>query len=129
MSRAGYSNDLEQWALIRWRGAVVAAFKGKRGQAFLREMLAALDAMPQKRLVASELEKDGDVCALGCVGRQRGLVQTEIDPEDYEHVAKAFGIAEAMAREIEYHNDEGEWNETPEQRWTRMRAWVAGQLV
>jgi hypothetical protein len=37
MSRSGYSDDLENWSLIRWRGAVASAIRGRRGQAFLRE--------------------------------------------------------------------------------------------
>lgn len=60
MSRSGYTEDCEDdWALIRWRGAVNSAIRGKRGQAFLREMLAALDVMPEKRLIAGNLVFDG----------------------------------------------------------------------
>lgn len=33
MSRSGYSEDLDMWDLIRWRGAVKSALRGKRGQA------------------------------------------------------------------------------------------------
>lgn len=44
MSRSGYNDDCDGWALIRWRGAVNSAINGKRGQAFLRELVAALDA-------------------------------------------------------------------------------------
>lgn len=127
MSRSGYSYDLDNWDLIRWRGAVASAIKGARGQAFLREMLAALDAMPTKRLIARELELDGEVCALGCVGQQRGIDQSRIDPEDRETVAKTFGIAEAMAAEIVFINDDFR-SEPPEHRWLRMRKWVAEQL-
>src|SRR5262245_16738600 len=36
---------------MRWRGAVHAAIFGKRGQAFLTELLAALDALPEKKLL------------------------------------------------------------------------------
>lgn len=139
MSRAGYIDDYgcdgpeEQWALIRYRGAVKSAFRGARGQAFLRELLAALDAMPEKRLIAKELEQDGEVCALGCVGRARGMDQSKIDPEDYEAIANAFGIAAAMAREIEFENDDDfsytAEREMPEQRWSRVRAWVAKQIT
>lgn len=49
-----------------------------------------------------------------------------------EDVAKAFGIAEAMAAEIMFENDEysGYWqSETPEQRWSRMRQWIASLIV
>lgn len=34
-----------------------------------------------------------------------------------------------MAREIEYENDEGSWNETPEQRYERVVKWVRKQLT
>jgi hypothetical protein len=126
VSRSGYTDEMDDsWALIRWRGAVESALSGKRGQALLREMAAALDGMPVKELVRGELEDGDSVCALGAVGRCRGLKMAEIDPEDYEQVAAKFGIAEALAREIEYENDEGGWNETPAARWQRMRAWVA----
>ena len=131
MSRSGYSEDIEEWALIRWRGAVASAIRGKRGQAFLREMLAALDAMPEKRLIDCELEVNGEVCALGSVGKARGLDMSELDPEDRYTVANVFGIARAMAAEIVFENDDGAgyWSkETPEARWHRMRAWVVSNL-
>jgi len=130
MSRSGYNDDCEQWELIRWRGAVKSAIRGKRGQAFLREMLEALDTMPNKRLIAEQLESHGEVCAMGCVGLKRGLDMSNIDPEDRAQVAGFFGISPAMAAEIAFENDDGDWrHNTPEQRWTRMREWVAAQLV
>ena len=64
MSRSGYSDDCSGRELNLWRGAVESAIRGKRGQAFLREMLVALDAMPEKRLIAGELvTPTGEVCA------------------------------------------------------------------
>lgn len=57
MSRSGYYEDYEHdWYQIMWRGAVKRAIRGKRGQAFLREMLTALDALPEPRLIAEKLE-------------------------------------------------------------------------
>jgi hypothetical protein len=130
MSRSGYSDDYEQWSLIRWRGAVASAIRGNRGQAFLREMIEALDAMPEKRLIEEELELNGEVCAMGAVAVKRGLDVSNIDPTEREEVAKAFGIAEAMAAEIAYENDECAWGvETPEHRWARMRAWAVSNLT
>jgi hypothetical protein len=65
VSRSGYSDGCEGWDLIRWRGAVESAIRGKRGQAFLKELLAALDALPEKKLVANELVTlQGQVCIL-----------------------------------------------------------------
>lgn len=124
MSRSGYSDDVDGWELIRWRGAVKSAMKGKRGQALFREMLSAFDAMPEKVLVANDLEADGKYCALGVVGNRRGIPLSDIDTEDYEAVADAFYISCALAQEIMYENDEGGWRETPEHRWQRMRNWV-----
>lgn len=131
MARAGYSDDLENWQLIRWRGAVASAIRGKRGQAFLQEMLTALDSLPEKRLIGEELEKDGEVCALGAVGKVRGIDMSTVDPEDYDAVAETFGIPHALAREIMFVNDESLWwkEATPEKRFETVRNWVAKQLT
>jgi hypothetical protein len=129
MSRSGYSDDCEPWDLIRWRGAVNSAIKGARGQKFLRELLAAFDAMPEKRLIANVLESDGNYCTLGVIAKYRG-VDTNIDPEDHETLADRLGIAEAMIREIVYENDERPYcTEIPEQRWSRMRQWVFDHII
>jgi hypothetical protein len=142
MSRSGYIDEYyDNWQIVRWRGAVTSAFRGKRGQAFLKEILAALDAMPVKRLVKNELKELDyitcshwglfeieSVCAMGAVGKARGIDMENIDPEDYSTVANTFGIAEAMSREIAYENDESEWHETPEQRYDRMRKWIEREI-
>ncbi len=134
MSRSGYSDDCDGWALIRWRGAVTAATRSKRGQAMLRDLLAALDAMPEKALVADSLvTADGEFCALGALGAVRGLDLKALDPEDAKAVAQAFGVAPALVKEIVFEND-NDWGyylqkEHPAARWGRMRAWVASQLA
>lgn len=132
MGRAGYTDDFDDhWSLIRWRGVVASAMRGKRGQAFLRELIASLDALPEKRLIADALvEADGAVCAIGSVGKARGIDMQALDPDDYDQIADAFGINHALVREIEYMNDEwGAFNQTPEQRWTRMREWAELHLI
>lgn len=130
MSRSGYCDDGDPWRAIIWRGAVKSAIRGARGQAFLREMLSALDALPERKLVANELQEDGAVCAMGAVGLARGVDMAEIDPENSERVATIFGIADALAREIAFENDEGDYRtETPEQRYSRMRLWVVGHII
>jgi hypothetical protein len=125
MSRSGYSDDYDTWALIRWRGAVTASIRGSRGQAFLRELREALDAMPEKKLIAHELAQADRYCTLGAIGAERGIDLTSLDTHDRQQMANTFGIAEAMAAEIMHENDEW-WSgdETPEHRWQRMRAWV-----
>lgn len=135
MSRSGYSDDCENLNL--YRGAVDRAIAGRRGQAFLREMAVALDAMPEKVLIADDIvNAEGDACAIGVVALARGMDVNGVDPEDSDQVARRFGIARALACEIAYANDEcgdrlhdGKWlYETPAERWTRMRKWVDENL-
>ena len=74
----------------------------------LRELVQALDALPEKRLAAGSLvTAEGEYCALGALGLARGMDMATIDPEDRESIAKSFGVAEALAAEIMYMNDEG----------------------
>lgn len=131
MSRSGYSDDdYDQWAAIRWSGALASAIRGKRGQAFLRELLAALDALPEKKLIAEELEKNGCVCALGAVGKARAIDMAPIDPEDRDRVATVFGIPYTLACQIMYENDRDNWRViTEEERFIRMRRWAEHQLI
>jgi len=132
MSRSGYVDDLESWEHIMWRGAVASAIRGKRGQALLAEMLVVFDAMPVKELIVEELERDGQHCALGVVGKARGLPLGEIDVYEREEVGKAFNIAGALASEIAFINDEGGayWKEEdPKCRWARVREWVSEQIL
>ena len=130
MSRSGYSDDLDNWPMIKWRGMVASAIRGKRGQQFLKDLLAALDAMPEKRLIRDYLEKDGQVCAIGCLGRQRGIDMSEINYEEPSEVANTFNIATCLAAEVEFENDQdfSYCKESPEETWTRMRAWVAENI-
>ena len=131
MSRSGYSDECDGWDLIRWRGAVSSAIKGKRGQQFLKDLLSALDAMPIKELIAHELiQADGEVCALGAIGYARGLDMTQLDPYESDDVAEAFHVAPALVKEIVFENDEGWYgNEDRKKRWERMRAWVDKQII
>lgn len=143
MSRHGYSDfdDFDgdsNWNMIRWRGAVTSAIRGKRGQAFLRDLIEALDAMDTKELAHTTLYGEGSVCALGVVARRRGAdlseAQAELDDPDGDHqwatetAGDKLSIAAALAREVVWENDEGYWGETPEQRWRRVRAWAVKHL-
>lgn len=129
MSRSGYSDDVDQWQLIKWRGQVASAIRGNRGQQFLRELLEALDAMPEKRLIREELrDETGCVCTLGAIGAKRGIDINSLDPYDHEQMSATFNIAHQLAAEIMYENDECFYGETPEGRWQRMRKWVVDHL-
>jgi hypothetical protein len=112
MSRSGYDGDNDDpLAHGRWRQAVRRAIEGKRGQALLRELVEALDAMPDKRLYSGSFATaEGEFCTLGVLGAKRGTSMDDLgdaedgcDPAD---VGRRFGIAAAMAAEIMYLNDE-----------------------
>jgi hypothetical protein len=131
MSRSGYVDDGDNWGLIRWRGAVASAIRGRRGQAFFAELLLALDAMPERRLIDNALKADGGFCTIGVIGAARGLDMSKINPDDPEEVSRMFDIAEALAQEVAYMNDEDvPWfkEESPEERFVRMRKWVAMKI-
>ena len=132
MSRSGYNDDCEDETIGLYRNAVDRAIRGKRGQSFLREMAAAMDAMPVKELIADQLVTDaGAVCAIGAVCQARGIDVSDLDYEENpEAVGGAVGISTALAAEIQYWNDEGTWKpETPAERWQRMRKWTAERIV
>ena len=158
MSRSGYTDDFDNdgkgWL---WRRAVANAMAGKRGQAMLRELVAALDALPEKVLDSEELVSvEGTYCAMGALGRARGMDMANIDPDNRGSLAKAFGIAPAMAAEVMFMNDEcveGDlisydfevcgpmrvfekhmqlrWkldSVIGRQRWAKMRAWAVANV-
>lgn len=125
MSRSGYSDEMDSnWSYICWRGAVASSIKGKRGQLLLKDLAEAMDAMPEKRLITDELKDETGHCALGVVGAKRGINLEAIDPHDAEIVASEFDIAEPLAKEIVYLNDEECAHKSPEERWQYMRNWV-----
>jgi hypothetical protein len=130
MSRSGYSDDYGEWSLIKWRGQVASAIRGKRGQKLLVDLYKALDAMPTKELIRNELEtSEGQVCALGALGKARGIDMKTVDPEDTERVASVFDVADQLAREIVYMNDEAYYAETPAERYERMKRWALAHIL
>lgn len=171
MGRSGYTYDDDDGMLALYRGQVASALRGRRGQAFLRDLVAALDAMPDKGLIAGDLvveevpcdlvrwlfapsPVDGEhpwyrksgiewphecgVCALGALGLKRGVDMSKMDPDDAETIGAAFNIADQLAREVVWENDENSWvwvaaerrerPETSEERWSRMRRWAVFNL-
>lgn len=85
--------------------------------------------MPEKRLIAYDLQDKGNVCAIGAVGVKRGVDMSALDPHDPETLSGVFGIAHQIVREIEYMNDEAWYDEKPEHRWSRMREWAASKIT
>lgn len=129
MGRHGYSSDLEPLSLGRWRAQIASATRGKRGQAFFRALVDALDAMPEKKLIAGDLETpSGEVCALGCLGKARGVDLKGVPTEDWDKLGELFNIAPQLAQEVMYMNDEGGFRGFPEERWKTVRDWAARQI-
>lgn len=131
MGRSGYNEDcIDNWALIKWRGQVASAIRGKRGQDFLRELIEALDSLPEKKLIADKLQDTtGRVCALGAVGLKRGVDMSELDVDDYDTLSGVFGVAHQMVQEIAFMNDECAFGAARDEfRWEQMRQWAINNL-
>jgi len=159
MSRSGYDydGDCESNYYLLYPSIVRRATNGKRGQSFFKALRDALEALPEKRLVPDELQtEDGAVCALGALGRARGVELSKLDPEDVDGVAKTFGVAATLVREVTHANDDEfkhygkriplygpptehmSWfnteprlyiPETPEERYERVLGWVRSQII
>lgn len=128
MSRSGYQDDLDPGDLSLWRGRIASALRGRRGQAFLTRLIAALDALPERALITDVLADGPDRCALGAAlgANQQAL---SLDPDDHHRIGAELNISPCLVQEVEYVNDdEGRPDETPEQRWTRVRAWAVRHL-
>ena len=129
MSRAGYGDDGGPEVHL-YRGQVASAIRGRRGQKLLRDLRDALEGMPSKRLEAGVLECEDGVCALGAVARRRGLDVSGLDPQDADLVAEVFDVADQLAREVAYENDEGgPWPEAPGDRHARMLRWAKSNIA
>lgn len=136
--RIGYSEDEDfpgQFEL--WQANCQRSLGGSAGQNTLRELEQALIALPEKRLIAGELENaEGEVCAIGALAKHRGLTSADIhaDPEEMEEVGIELGMPRLVAWKIVEVNDVelGERKYripyTPEERYELMLSWVRGRI-
>lgn len=143
MSRSGYADEWDdsdeelEKTIALWRAEIKEAVEGESGQAFLREMLGAMDALPAKRLIPFNLvAHTGETCALGSVCVARGLDVTDIEMDDEENpdvhyqVAEVLKVPHALACEVMWANDDaGKYDETPEERFARMRLWIEKRVL
>lgn len=134
-----------------------SALKGRRGQKFLRSLIAALDAMPVKELVSGEFRAaEGQQDALGAVAAARGVDLYHIEGWDHRLMGLRLDIPSSLVAEIIAQNDHGvpvlkskeicgplpPW--IPEQyrpvfaiesrkrrrlRWQHMRDWAVRHLI
>lgn len=114
---------------------------GKKGQAALRELVAALEAMPEKRLCKwAMVDDEGEVCALGAyVLRkriQRGDTYAQaIKTIDHEgenrmshDLASHYEFPAAAAWAVAFRNDEILDRCSPEERHALMLEWARAQI-
>lgn len=143
-----------QFAL--WDANIRRSIKGKVGQRELKVLEDALLAMPDKRLIRGALsDDDGDVCAIACYARHKGVDLSQFDPEEEsDEVGIAAGMPRLVAWQVVALNDltldtvwevaHGPLNRweatykggipyvrdmTPEERYEQILAWVRRQLV
>lgn len=170
-----------------WWANIERSLKGKRGQAALADLEAALLELPQPRLVNGYLAVDGDVCAIGALAVHRrrskgeemesiladlegripaccecGHPKSAHDEHGVCHhkgyndrgcwsnctafklgencdepgddvtatVGVSIGLTYGLAWKLAYVNDEhGQHDETPEERYQRVLAWVREHRV
>lgn len=137
--RISYSEDEDfpgQFGL--WQANCVRSIKGKAGQTVLRELELALLALPEKRLIADELQTvAGEVCAIGALVKYCGIEKTQSDPEEMEDVGVELGLPRLVAWkvvalndvEIQGHYEQGIYQPvTPEERYKRVLKWVQRQI-
>lgn len=141
MTRTSY-NESENPIGYVWDATVARCIRGKPGQRALRALLAALEALPEKRLIDGALADRGEVCAIGALiaykqGAALDLPWVEaidrldgVDSVNYTaELAKPYGMAWTLAWEIVNMNDDWFSHCTPEERYERILAWVRSQII
>lgn len=115
--RIGYSDEEEypgQFGL--WQGNCQRSLKGRAGQAALRELEAALLALPEKRLIAHKIiDSEGDVCAIGALAKHKGrdiLAEPNVGDDDefegdgeMEEIGMELGMPRLVAWKVVEKND------------------------
>lgn len=138
-------DQLRSWAFT---GNIERSLRGRKGQKFLRELEAALLALPEKEIVAGTFHDGDKVCPLGAVYVQRrlakGLSREEAfadmdreigsseDRDEFELIeaaGSALGICTPLAYAVIAQADE--WiskDATPEVRYGIILQWVRGRI-
>jgi hypothetical protein len=114
-----------------WQENCERSLRGKQGQEELRQLRAALLALPEKRLIHELLEDEaGGVCAIGAYGKYKGLDLSQFDVDsNTDEVGIAGGMPALVAWKVVEMNDlEFNRSITPEQRYERMLAWIESKL-
>lgn len=135
--RISYSDEEDfPGQFFLWQANCERSLGGRLGQAALRELEAALVALPTKRLIANDLQTpEGDVCAIGALARHKGITPSPegnvrgFDPEyEMEEIGVECGMPRMVAWKAVEKNDIELGYVTPEERYTRMLDWVRSEL-
>lgn len=150
--RVSEEEDFNNQAFL-WEANLERSLKGRKGQAALRELEAALLTLPEKRLIANNtISTDGSVCAIAALAKHRGY-QGDMslpkqpnwddddspywDEYDYEvavedamvKIAADLGVPPMVAKAIIYENDNDAYTKTAEARYQRMLRWTQRKIV
>jgi hypothetical protein len=150
MARIAYSDDEDfpgQFEL--WQANCRRSLAGKHGQWALRELEAALVALPAKRLISGAIACDGEVCAVGALivalktreGAARDEVlkslerqpseddwDDEFDEGETEDAAVQLGVPRLVAWKFVALNDLTLEIATPEERYEKVLAFVRSKI-
>lgn len=92
-----------------WEANVQRVINGKRGQKLLREFIDALMEIPNRRLIANAICRNGEVCAVGAMAKKRGVLDTSRDWEGDQHetveLGQSMGLGFMLSWEIGSKND------------------------
>ena len=148
MSRITYAepNSLEEelrcWA---FEGNMARAIKGKKGQRILKELEAALLALPKKRLISDQFATpEGDVCAWAALLLSRTLAagasrqeamgamekQIDFEPNGWNAISgpsQVLKICVPLVWAIVERNEEYR-GKTPEETYERVLNWVQSNI-
>jgi len=103
------------------------SINSKRGQAFLRELILALNALPEKILIYGDFENSDGYCVMGACLKYRNLNVREIDDSN-EGLGSIFNIHTEFIEKVIDVNDSPRIIETQTKRWHRVRDWAVSNL-
>ena len=93
--RISYTEEEDyQGQFALWRANVGRSLAGARGQAALRDLEAALLALPEKRLIQNHLARKGEVCTTGALVLQRKMSLGQAREQALAELEREAGTSE-----------------------------------
>lgn len=92
---------------------------------FFENLRDALDGLPEKKLARKGLSDGKSVCAMGAMMCMAGFTPPDFNAIRAAHALWSFDID--MTGEVIRQNDMNA-DETPKERWIRMRDWASAQI-